>query len=117
MSIHRRLRIPATLHTWGSLGRDPDSGDETEGFDATKDRPVMVDLRQPVMSEDREGGSVRLTDAWVMFLPPEVASLSGRDEVTVTGRGRWAFEGDPAEVTVPRTGNRLHWRGQVRKVG
>lgn len=116
MSIRQRLRIPATLHVWGKLGRDPGSGDETDGFDPTKDRPLLVDLRQGVMTENREGGSVRLTDQWVMFLPPDLVEVDGKDEITVTGRGRWAFEGDPAPITVPRTGVRIHWRGVVRKV-
>jgi hypothetical protein len=117
VSIRSRLNTPATLHGWAEGGRNPDSGDYDEpGFDESRDRPVLVDLRAHGSTEDREGGSVSVVDAETIFLSPEIPDIGANDQVTVTGHGRYSFEGTPRLVTNPRTTARLHWLGTVRKV-
>jgi hypothetical protein len=121
VSIAGKITGPGVLHRHTAGGRNA-SGD----YDAPTftDEPVYVEAQQLARAEDR-GGAVTTVGTWVALLRPDVADLTGDDEVTVGGRlvdgetvggTRYAFQGDPWHVRHPRTGRATHWEATLRVV-
>lgn len=110
--IANRITQDATLHTFAQGVRDEDSGDYTT--DTPVDKPVKVALQQRTTREDRNGRIVSIT-YWTGLFRPDT-ELTAQDEITVPGLGRFDFEGDPWPVVKPRTGVRMFWVVNLRRV-
>lgn len=115
MSYQALLSTPCTIYRRGRPGPVNEYGDRPETEAAGE--PAKCELqRVRAVERTQSGGLVRRLSetAYHLFLAPEVG-LDATDQVDVGGQ-RYTVDGDPWQVTHPRTGEVHHLEARVRRV-